>query len=85
LGPAKTADLTEMPFGMWTRVWVGQMNRVRWAPDTAYERVILRGNVILTANGWLNEYHQQFFYNEIPALEKRRPKCISVAGNFVEE
>jgi len=43
LGPTKTAELTEMPFGMWTRVWVGPMNRVRWGPDPACERAILRG------------------------------------------
>jgi len=43
------------------------------------------GNVIGMANGWLKEQDQQFFYNGIRALEKRRTKCISVAGNYVEK
>jgi len=38
-----------------------------------------------TANGWLEDKEQQFFYNVIRAFEKRRPKCISVAGNYVEK
>jgi len=42
-------------------------------------------NVICTANDWLKEKEQQFFYNGIRALEKRRTKCISVARNCVEK
>jgi len=42
-------------------------------------------NVIFTGNGWLKEQDQQFFYNGIRALKKRRTKCISVAGNYVEK
>jgi len=38
-----------------------------------------------TANGWLEDQEQQFFYNGIRALEKRWTKCISVAGVYVEK
>jgi len=41
-------------------------------------------NDISTANGWLKEQDQQFFYNGIRALEKRRTKYVSVPGNYVE-
>jgi len=37
------------------------------------------------ANGWLEDKEQQFFYIDIRALEKRRTKCISVAGDYVEK
>jgi len=42
-------------------------------------------NVIFTANGWLEDQEQQFFYNGIRALEKCWTKCISVAGEYVEK
>jgi len=58
---------------------------VRLGPDPPYECAILGGNVICTANGWLKEQGQQFFYNRIRALEKRWTKCISVAGDYVEK
>jgi len=35
------------------------------------------------ANGWLKE-QEQFVYNGIRALEKRWPKCISVAGDYLK-
>jgi len=38
-----------------------------------------------TANGWLKNQQQQFFYNGIRAMEKRWTKCISVAGVYVEK
>jgi len=38
-----------------------------------------------TANGWLEDQEQQFFYNGSIALEKRWTKCISVAGDYVEK
>jgi len=38
-----------------------------------------------TADGWLDDQEQQFFYNGIKALEKRCTKCISVAGVYVEK
>jgi len=38
-----------------------------------------------TANGWLEDQEQQFFYNGIKAMEKRWTKCISVAGVYVEK
>jgi len=38
-----------------------------------------------TANGWLEDQEQQFFYNGIRALEKCWTKCISVAGVYVEK
>jgi len=42
-------------------------------------------SIICTANGWLKEQDQQFFYSGIRAFEKRWTKCISVAGNYVEK
>jgi len=42
-------------------------------------------NVICTAYGWLEDQEQQFFYSGIRALEKRRTKCISIAGEYVEK
>jgi len=42
-------------------------------------------NVICTANGWLEDQEQQFFYNGIRTLEKLWTKCISVAGEYVEK
>jgi len=42
-------------------------------------------NVICTANGWLEDQDQQFFYNGIRVLEKRWTKCISVEGVYVEK
>jgi len=41
-------------------------------------------NVTYTANDWLKE-QDQLFYNGIGALEKRRTKCISVAGDHFEK
>jgi len=38
-----------------------------------------------TANGWLEDQEQRFFYNGITALEKRWTKCISVEGVYVEK
>jgi len=51
------------------------------------EGAILREDVICTANGWLKEQDQPFFYNGFRAFEKRRTKCrpISAAGNYVEK
>jgi len=37
------------------------------------------------ANGWLEDKEQQFFNIGIRALEKRRIKCISIAGEYVEK
>jgi len=45
-------------------------------------RIFCDENVICTAYGWLEDKEQQFFYIGIRALEKRRTKCISVAGNY---
>jgi len=39
-------------------------------------------DVICTANGWLEDQHQEFFYNGVRALENRWTKCISVKGNY---
>jgi len=41
-------------------------------------------NVICTANGWLEDQEQQFFYNRMRTLKKPWTKCISVAGEYVE-
>jgi len=38
-----------------------------------------------TADGWLEDQEQKFFYIGIRALEKRWTKCISVAGDYVEK
>jgi len=38
-----------------------------------------------TANGWLEDQEQLFFYNGIRAMEKRWIKCISVAGVYVDK
>jgi len=35
-----------------------------------------------TANGWLEDQEQQFFYNGISALEKRWTGCILLAGEY---
>jgi len=43
------------------------------------------GDVICTANGWLEDQDQQFFYNRIRALEKCWTKCISDEGDYVEK
>jgi len=42
------------------------------------------GNVTCTANGWLEDQEQQFFHNGLRALEKPLTKCISVAGEYVQ-
>jgi len=38
-----------------------------------------------TANGWLEDQEQLFFYNGIRALEKCWTGCILVAGEYVEK
>jgi len=38
-----------------------------------------------TANCWLKDQEQQFFYNGIRALEKCWTKCILLAGEYVEK
>jgi len=42
-------------------------------------------NVICTANGWLEDQEQQFFYSRMRTLEKPWTKCISVAGEYDEK
>ena len=42
-------------------------------------------NVICTANGWLEDQEQQFFYNGMRTSEKPWTKCILVAGEYVEK
>jgi len=42
-------------------------------------------NVICTANGWLEDQGQQFFYHGMRTLEKPWTKCISVAEEYVEK
>jgi len=41
-------------------------------------------DIICVKNGWLEKKDQQFFYNGTRALEKRRTKCILVAGDYVQ-
>jgi len=72
-----------MPFGVWNRMGPEKS----WLDGVQVPYVkgnFEGGNVICMANGWLKEQDQQFFYNGIRALEKRRTKCISVAGNYLE-
>ena len=38
-----------------------------------------------TANDWLEDQEQEFFYNGIRALENHLTKCISVEENYVEK
>jgi len=87
LSPAKTGDPIEIPF--WTVDSCGPREpcvRLRFRSPPR-EGTILKGNVICRANGWLKkqlkEQERQLFYIGIRALEKRRTKCISVAGNYV--
>jgi len=40
-------------------------------------------DIICTANGWLKEQDEQFWYNGMCALEKGWIKCILVAGDYV--
>jgi len=42
-------------------------------------------DVICTANGWLEDQGQKFFYSGIQTLEKSQTNCISVEGNYVEK
>jgi len=42
-------------------------------------------DVICTANGWLKNQDQKFFYKGIRALEKRWTKCISVERDCIEK
>ena len=48
-------------------------------------KIIDDNDVICTANGWMEDHHQKFFYNGIRALENRWTKCISVEGDYVEK
>jgi len=64
---------------------LGGLNKtcIRWGPDPPCEIGNFEGeNVICMANGRLKEQDQEFFYSRIQALDKRRTKCISVAGNY---
>jgi len=42
-------------------------------------------DVICTANGWLKDQDQQFFYNGIRALKNCCTKCISLEGDYAEK
>jgi len=42
-------------------------------------------DVICTANGWLEDQEQQFFYNGMRTLQKPWTNCISVAGEYVKK
>jgi len=52
---------------------------------TKRRKFIDDNDIICTANGWLEDQHQEFFFNGIRALENRWTKCISVEGNYVEK
>jgi len=42
-------------------------------------------DVICSANGWLKDQEQQFFYNGIRALEKCWTRCISAAEDSADK
>jgi len=42
-------------------------------------------DVTCTANDWLEDQDQEFFYSGIQALENHWTKCISVEENYVEK
>jgi len=87
VSPAKTAELIEMPFGVWTRL--DQRNHVLdVGPDHHMRRVNFDERKKLSARERLKELKeqdQQFFNNSFRALEKCWTKCISVAGDYVEK
>jgi len=56
-----------------------------WTPLYSVTHCIRHSCSYCTANGWLEDQEQQFFYIGIRALEKRWTKCISVAGDYVEK
>jgi len=62
---AKTAELIEMPFRMWTQV--SSRNHVLdEGPDHHIQRGSFdRKKLVFTGNGWLKEQDQQFFNNSI--------------------
>jgi len=70
MSPAKTAELIEMPFAVWTQV--GPRNHVlNKGPDHHMQRGNFDGEkVICMGNGWLKQQDQQFFNSSIRVLEK---------------
>jgi len=72
-----------------------QLTEVTWSQDNASDHnagfELLRHPpyspfvLYCTANGWLEDREQQFFYNGIRALEKCWTKCISFAGVYFEK
>jgi len=55
LGPAKTAEPIEIPFGLWTLESGGPKEpRIRWGTDPPYEGTILKGEgvgpLLITGN-----------------------------------
>ena len=73
----------------WTNpdaVWSVDLSGLKEPRRSPCERAILRGKRYLHGQGLAKEQDQQFSYKGIRAVEKRRTKCISVAGiNYVEK
>jgi len=85
LSPANAAELIKIPFWMWARVYP-RNHALDGSPDPSMRMGNLDGEkVIRMADGRLKERDHQFFYIRIRDLEKRRTKCVLVAGNYVEK
>jgi len=82
--PCKTGDPIEIPFWTVDSGWprepcVRRRFRSPHAKGQFWGERYLQGRL----KEQLNEQEWQFSYNGIRALEKRRTKCFSVAGNYV--
>jgi len=65
--------------------WLIDWGQLMPALNYSVTHVIRHSCSYCTANGWLEDQEQQFFYNGITAMKKRWTKCISVAGVYVEK
>jgi len=76
-----------MQFGLWTRVG-GRNHVLDVGRDPPCEGHFSAGRYLhgkRLDKEQPKDQERQFFYDGIRALEKRRTKCISVAGNYVEK
>jgi len=82
--PVKTAELIKMLFGLWTVVGPGN-HFFSWRSRSPVQRDNFEGNTMSARQmaGWKNKINNSS--KRIRAVEKRRTKCISVAGNSVEK
>jgi len=62
------------------------VEHVRWGSRSPHAKgQFWRGKSYLHGKWWLKEKDQQLFNNSIWDIEKRRTRCISVAGDHVEK